>query len=306
MFYILIGIVIGFILPFQTLLNGKLSHISNSALVSSFISFFIGTIPLFILTRIIEQSIFFDTALLSLNHLWLFSGTIIGVIYVTGITMLFNHLGAVQSVILPILGQIIMGLLTDTFGLFHTTAIPLTHFKLLGALFVTLGILGTVLFKKGERQTHTHTTHHSLWQIIGVFLGVIVAIQTTLNAQLGVLMQSGIKTSLWAFIIGTIILFIAVLSKGQLSQLSTLLKSKTPAYYYLGGTIGCLFLTCSIFITTFIGTGLSIMANLIGLTAGGLFIEHFGLLNSSKNKINLLQLFSLLFMLIGIYCIQFL
>lgn len=304
MLFIFLGILIGFLTPIQTALNSKIASSVNSSLIAPFISFIVGLFPAMALTFIIDQSLLFDLSVFNLENIWAWSGTILGVVYLIGIILLFHHLGSVQSAILPILGQIMMGLIIDTLGLFHSTQIPLTLSKIIGALLVTSGVLGTVFFKhKKDTTKHTHTTS---WQIFGVILGALVAIQIAQNAQLGYLMHSSIKAGLWAFIIGTIILFIMIIIKRETKEFKTLMQQKLPLHAYLGGIIGCIYIMVSIFITPHIGTGLSVISNLIGVTVGGLIIEHFGLFNSPQHKINVLQIISLIIMLIGACSIQFL
>ncbi len=144
MYLLIVGLLAGFGLPFQTGINTTLKKYLISPLVSSFVSFTVGTIYLYLLLCFQQQPVLVGTSFISQQPLWLWLGGVFGIIFLTGNILLFPRLGAIQTVTMPILGQISMSLLIDTFGFFQSPLLPLTTARLLGFALVLLGMLGLV------------------------------------------------------------------------------------------------------------------------------------------------------------------
>ncbi|MBF0780862.1 MULTISPECIES: DMT family transporter [unclassified Granulicatella] len=300
--FILLGIFIGFILPIQICLNTKLSQSTTSPMIATFTSFIVGSIPLAIATYIVDKSLLISSETLSTIPWWAWLGGPIGILYLMNSVILFQKLGASQAAILPILGQICTGLIIDHFGLFHANVVPINFSKAIGAICVLIGVLGTV----PKVSQHTNQSKRlALYQLLGISTGALSAIQATINGQLGVSINSSVKASLISFIFGTLICIIILLVTRPFPTKEYFKAQYNPWWMWLGGLIGASYVLGITYLVPVIGTGLAVLTSLLGITAGGLCVEHFGWLHTPVKPITLKQFISLTIMILGILFIQF-
>ena len=100
----------GMMVPIQTSINSRLGRYTESSFYASTISFFVGTLFLFILNMIFNPKLF-DGSFYSGHtidyHWWV--GGLLGVCFLTGNLLLLPRLGALLTVVMTVAGQIIMG-----------------------------------------------------------------------------------------------------------------------------------------------------------------------------------------------------
>ena len=91
----ILGIVAGMMVPIQTSINSRLGRYTESSFYASTISFFVGTLFLFILNMIFNPKLF-DGSFYSGHtidyHWWV--GGLLGVCFLTGNLLLLPRLGA--------------------------------------------------------------------------------------------------------------------------------------------------------------------------------------------------------------------
>lgn len=80
MFSIVLGTMIGGLLPVQTAINSKLRQFVISPFISSFISFAVGTVFLILLTIITSGQIFLSNEQVSTIPWWAYLGGLLGTI----------------------------------------------------------------------------------------------------------------------------------------------------------------------------------------------------------------------------------
>ncbi|WP_303690810.1 DMT family transporter [Megamonas hypermegale] len=311
--FILLGILMGFGLPLQTGINARLTHKLGSPYNASFVSFIIAFIFLLLLVFITEQNYFIPFGELAGEPLWIWMGGVCGVIFLTGNIVLFARLGGVQTVIFPVLGQILMGLIIDNFGLFYAPQTDLTLLRILGAILVLLGVINVVMAKKtpdNNLLNKPKRQHTLLWQIFGIIAGMLSTVQTAVNGHLGIILASPVKAAVISFIIGiallAVICVIILLQRKTVSALRIELRRREnyPWWIWLGGILGGLFVLTNAYLSNIIGTGMTIIAILIGSTSGGLIIDCFGLLGSERKPVGMRQIFGIIIMIIGAAAIK--
>lgn len=307
MISITMALVIGLALPFQTTINSRLRDVVRSSFFASFISFFIGTLFLGLITLISTGSILINHKILENNPLWIWIGGILGIVFLTSNIVLFPKLGSVQTVIMPIIGQIIMGLLIDQFGLFDSNTHHITILRLFGVLMVLGGSIITV--KKSSRDTSISSIHSKnklYWQAFGIFSGLIVSTQTAINGQLGVILKSPVHAAFVSFFIGTISLLLLTLlfSGWQKPQVKRIFHEKYPLWIWLGGIIGGIYVYGNAFLVPILGTGVTIIIVLSGQIIGGLLIDQFGLLGSTINKITVKKILGIFLIALGLILVN--
>lgn len=310
MLAVIIGLTIGMLLPVQTSVNTRLRTVVGSPFVASFLSFAIGTTFLSVLLLITGQSFGVETSLFATQPLWIWTGGLLGVLFLTGNIFLFPRLGSVQTVIMPIFGQILMGLWIDQFGWFNSTLHPVTPTRLVGVVLVFIGVLGTValpdwLARRRGRvlpQRPAEKPNLNGWRLFGVFTGMMSATQTAINGHLGTVLESSLKGALVSFIVGTsTLLLILLVLRPTVSWVG--LRGQ-PAWIWLGGIIGALFIGGNILIVPLVGTGVTVVIVIIGTLLGSLLVDRFGLFGAPQRPITGIQLVSLLIMILGIIFIR--
>lgn len=304
--FIILGILIGFVLPIQTSMNATLRQNLHSPTMATLVSFVVGTLPLSILALAIDGSIGFDVAIISQNPWWIWIGGICGVIYLMSIVILFEKLGAAQAAILPILGQIVTGLFIDHFGWFNTPQTPIRFVQIIGALCVVFGVIGTTLQPEKIKITQQKPSNRSnlQYQLLGIFAGIVVAAQTAINGQLGIALSSSIKSAFISFTIGSLLTLLLLIHPAN-RPTHPIKLTNAPLWMWLGGFIGATYVVGMVYLAPLIGIGLTVISSLLGITLGSLCVEHFGWLRTPKQRVTVLKIAGIMIMLIGITLIQF-
>ncbi|WP_299826540.1 DMT family transporter [uncultured Pontibacter sp.] len=139
--------------------------------------------------------------------------------------------------------------------------------------------------------------------LLPILAGVAVAIQTALNGQLRVLVNSPLIAALLSFMIGTLALVLLVIfTKQQMPGLSHL--SGTDWYKFVGGLLGAFFIVVMI-----VSVQRMSVANLLALVVAGqlitaLILDHFGLLGAKQSSITLTRALGAIALIIGTYLIN--
>ncbi|WP_436854966.1 DMT family transporter [Staphylococcus caeli] len=146
--WLLIGFIFGFCPPIQTAINSALGQSLQSPIAASLVSFFVGTVVLFILTLVFNRTLKLTTTHAQQGKLKpiYFIGGILGVIFVTTNIILMPHLGAALTTIIVMLGQMLMGSIIDHFGLLGTQVNKITPRKIAGIVAMMIGIILLRLF----------------------------------------------------------------------------------------------------------------------------------------------------------------
>lgn len=300
----LYGILAGLVMPAQTSINTRLRKSLGSSFRASLGNFTVGLIFLIILSYIIGDGIPLPSDLKGLPW-WLFLGGFCGVTVLTGNLYLFPVLGATQTVVFPVFGQIVMGLLIDTFGWFRVTEVPMTLWRALGAALVFVGVVIVALGgrEKEEQGSGKSASTLMLYRLFGVFIGSLGAVQTSVNGHLGVELGSNVQSSMVNFFVGTLLLALICLIRHSREPSGTF---KGPFWMWLGGILGGAFVLFNVYLQHQLGTGMTVILNLIGLTGGGLIIDKTGILQSPKRDVPLQKIIGVLIMLAGAAMIRLL
>ncbi len=306
----ILGILAGLIMPLQTSINTRLRRSLGSPFRASGVNFFVGLCFLVLLSFVMGDGIFELHDLAGLPF-WMFLGGFCGVTVLTGNLLLFPVLGATQTICFPLFGQIVMGILIDTFGWFRGSVVPLTVWRVLGAVLVFAGVVIVAVSGKEKGTvgaTGTSGKEHSelaLWgyRLFGVSFGTLGAVQTAINGQLGTTLGSSVQSSIMNFLVGTLLLAIICL---VLHPKNPKPSVKGPAWMWLGGLLGGSFVLFNVYLQHLLGTGLTVVLNLTGLTAGGLIVDKTGILESPKKPVKLGHIAGVVLMLTGAVLIRLL
>ncbi len=296
----LLAMAVGMLMPLQTCINTRLRKRLGSPFSAAFVS--VLTSLLFI-----AGVLFFTAGSLRLpwdrlagEPKWIYIGGLCGVTVMTGNILLFPKLGGVQTVIFPILGQIVTGLLIDALGLFRGNVTPLTAFRLGGAVLVFAGVLTASLTR--EKQ-HTGAAGVNLYRLCAVLVGAIGTTQTSINGYFGRLtgnpFQTALVSSSVSFLTICCILAALLVSGRQKLPADALKGNLKPWWMWIGGILGALCLSANTVTPAHIGTGMTVIMNLLGSTAMGTLVDHFGWFSTARRPVTLRKAAGLLIMMIG-------
>lgn len=129
--------VVGLLLPLQALINARLAQATEGALFASFVSFAVGTLLLAVALLVTRVPVP-DARTLVTQPAWVWTGGLIGAMYVLSATVLVPRLGAAGLICLVVSGQLIGSLLFDHFGVLGPER-PADGWRVLGAVLVALG-----------------------------------------------------------------------------------------------------------------------------------------------------------------------
>ncbi|WP_026895905.1 DMT family transporter [Clostridiisalibacter paucivorans] len=141
--YYLLSLVSGFALTLQVGINGQLRFKMGNPILSSLISFSVGTLGLAIvfLSAVLNGS----SALPTANHIkntswWMFTGGLLGAFYIFTTIFTSPKIGFANMFSLIICGQIILAVIFDHFGLLGNQVHSLSPLRVLGIILLVLGV----------------------------------------------------------------------------------------------------------------------------------------------------------------------
>ena len=139
-FYMLLALAAGAMMPTQAATNNKMAIVVDSPILSAFISFFIGTIALFIYVLISGVPLGnLASAKEAPAIAWL--GGLLGAFFVTAAVMLVPRLGVAMTFSLIIAGQMIVTLIIDHFGLLGVPMREVSLARIGGILLIAAGVV---------------------------------------------------------------------------------------------------------------------------------------------------------------------
>ena len=292
---IIFEILAGIGVPIQTSINARLRKKVGSPYRASLVSFAVSLIFLVLLLLILGQGVHIPFDKMLQEPVWIWFGGICSFIYVTGNILLFAKLGGTLAVILPVLGQILVGLVIDHFGFFYSLKTPISVFRIFGAVLVVAGVVIVSLAKREAGKNNPKENAHAdiwLWRIFGVLSGALSGVQTAINGL----------SCLCVICIGLRLMQ----GKCAVVQTRELMDKKNPWWMWIGGVFGGIYVLANVELAEIFGTGLAVIIILIGLTTGGILVDHFGLFESPKKTMNVQKIVGVCVMVFGATLIKLL
>jgi Uncharacterized protein conserved in bacteria len=139
-FYLLLALIAGTMMPTQAAVNNKMAAVVDSPITAAFISFFVGTIALFVF--MIATGTPLGNLASSKNAppiAWI--GGLMGAFFVAAAVTLVPRLGVAMTFSLIIAGQMLVTLILDHFGFLGLEQRPVSIPRVLGILLITGGVI---------------------------------------------------------------------------------------------------------------------------------------------------------------------
>lgn len=138
-----LAILAGAMTAYQPLINAKLNLHLSSPIWTSFVSFAVGTVILFVIALFMSGG---KLTSLDTNGLkwWMFIGGALGAFFVTVAIYIVPHLGVAAMICLFVAGQLVTAAILAHYGILADIARPITVQKFIGMSLLAVGAIITV------------------------------------------------------------------------------------------------------------------------------------------------------------------
>ena len=139
-FYLLLALVAGAMMPTQAAINNKMAAFVDSPVLAAFVSFFVGTVALFI--YVVATGTPLGNLASAKNApaiAWV--GGLMGAFFVAAAVTLVPRLGVAMTFSLIIAGQMIVTLVIDHYGLLDVPVKQISLARIAGILLITGGVI---------------------------------------------------------------------------------------------------------------------------------------------------------------------
>jgi len=151
LFAVLLGCVAGAIVGVQRAMNGQINEHSHQSFTTSFLNFIMGTSFLVIFLSIL--AIFGSEKIVPLpaGPWWIYTGGVIGVIYIAFTSTIVQHLGVLTFTLFSVGGQLVGSLMIDLYS--PTNGVHVSVYLVIGIAMTYLGVIaGGVNNSQGRRR----------------------------------------------------------------------------------------------------------------------------------------------------------
>lgn len=306
MFFLLITLAMGLLVPLQTAANSRLRQAVGPAYVSTLVSFSVSTLALLLLSLVAGIPIKPTSEMLATAPWWSWFIGLVAVVTITIAIHLFKEIGQLQAIVIPMFSQLIFSLLIDHFGWFGSQVIPLEGKRIIGSLLLIAGVtlvvvvprLGTTAEKanKGSRLL--------LWQLLAVLSGCMSASITGAYAQLSKIVGHPVQATTIAFFVATVVLLLCCTVSGKVRLVGKALDRNYPWWMWIGGLCGATIVVGNAWLVPIVGVGVFSMALLVGQLSLSMLMEDRGWLGAPRKPVTWIKIFGILMMLGGVALIR--
>ncbi len=141
----LVAIGAGALLPIQASINGRMRPFVGGPIPATLVSVAVSTSAMLVLVLATRTSVP-SQAKLAGSPWWVWTGGLLGVVFVLVSLGLVNRLGAAFLFALVVVGQMLASLLIDHYGWFGVTQEAISPLRVLGVLLLLGGVVLIRLF----------------------------------------------------------------------------------------------------------------------------------------------------------------
>ena len=308
MFFLIITLAMGLLMPFQTAANSRLRQVVGPAYVSTLVSFSVSTLALLLVSMAAGIPILPSETMLAEAPWWSWFVGIVAVVTITIAIHLFKEIGQLQALIIPMFSQLIFSLLIDHFGWFGAKVIPLGTNRIIGALLLIVGVTLVVVLprlKSGQKAVGASTgSRQTFWQLMAILSGCLSASITGAYAQLSSIVGNPVQATTVAFFVATMALLLFCTCLGKTQLVGKAFSSEYPWWMWAGGLCGAIIVFGNAWLVPKVGVGVFSMALLVGQLGLSMLMEHHGWLGAPRKRVSWLQIVGILLMLAGVALIR--
>jgi transporter family-2 protein len=151
LFALLLALIAGALVGVQRALNGQINEHSQNSYTTSLLNFITGTSFLTLFTIILIALGRVELQPLPIGPWWIYTGGVIGVIYIAATSLIVQHLGVLTFTLFSVGGQLIASLLLDIYS--PTQGVSVSWYLVSGIAMTYIGVLvGGVRQSRLERR----------------------------------------------------------------------------------------------------------------------------------------------------------
>ena len=139
--------------------------------------------------------------------------------------------------------------------------------------------------------------------LLAVFVGLLLPVQTGVNAQLRTCLGHPIATALVSFGVGVVGLLVAVLWLRIPVPLAEA-WSQSAWWQWSGGLLGAIYIALVVVLAPRLGAGTTIAAVVGGQMVASLMLDHFGWIGFPEHPVGALRLLGAGLVILGVALIQ--
>lgn len=136
-----------------------------------------------------------------------------------------------------------------------------------------------------------------------LLLGGLLAVQGSINTQLGSLLKHPLQAALTNFLVGTVAL-IGINLWLRTGMPEIVLLKKIPIYLFVGGVMGAVFVSSVVLLVPRIGVTTTLGASIVGQLIIASIIDHYGFFNIPIHTISFGRVIGIALLLVGVYLIE--
>ena len=140
--------------------------------------------------------------------------------------------------------------------------------------------------------------------ILGFLAGVGLPIQTSVNTRLRKKVGSPYNASLVSFVVALLFLSALLLITGQGLHIPLAQLLNEPAWIWIGGICGLVFLTGNILLFSKLGGVQTVVLPVLGQILMGLIIDNFGLFYSQKTPLSVFRIAGAVMVILGVILVS--
>lgn len=136
---VFLGCLAGAIVGVQRALNGQINEHSNQSFTTSLLNFIMGTGFLIILLAVSLLANWSELSVLPAGPWWIYTGGVIGVIYIAFTSTIVQHLGVLTFTLFSVGGQLVGSLLIDLIS--PTAGVDISAYLITGIVMTYFGVI---------------------------------------------------------------------------------------------------------------------------------------------------------------------
>jgi transporter family-2 protein len=137
--------------------------------------------------------------------------------------------------------------------------------------------------------------------LLGIGIGLSLAVQTAINSQLRKYVISPFLASMVSFLVAAVFLAITTIISGSPLGMPLNLFVSQPIWIWFGGFCGVIALTTNILLFPKLGSMQTSVMPILGMILMGMLIDHFGWFNSMHQPFGINRIFGVFLVLLGVF-----
>jgi transporter family-2 protein len=134
--------------------------------------------------------------------------------------------------------------------------------------------------------------------LMAVVIGILMPVQAGLNAELTRHLKHPYMGAFLSLSIGSVMIFLMIFLNGSYADFKRV--TQTPPHLFLGGILGAIFVSSSLYLIPKMGATALICAFMTGQLIGSVLLDHFGLLGLPSYPLSIQRILGIFLLFSGL------